>query len=151
MLVIIVWRAMIKFVTQPEFAAHNESECCHGHRNAAPRDSTQQVIRFSPEWQKILHGPSPIEVQWSSAPLVSTSHNSAATPALCITAVPDSRSFRYCGWSTASTARSSATFRSGGRKLASIEFDASSRNCSAVNWNSLSASRYSPERSLPKS
>src|SRR5919201_807137 len=54
-------------------------------------------------------------------------------------------------YATASTVRNRAIFRSGGRKLASMEFAASSRNCSSVKLNSRSASRYSPARSLPKS
>src|SRR3984893_18110256 len=45
--------------------------------------------------------------------------------------------------------RSSSSFRSGGRKLASTEFAASSRICSSENSNRSCTSTYSSSRLLP--
>src|SRR5258707_4215765 len=50
----------------------------------------------------------------------------------------------YC-----STRRSNSSFRSGGRKLASTEFAASSRICSSENSNRSCTSTYSSSRLLP--
>src|SRR6202011_3181359 len=50
----------------------------------------------------------------------------------------------YC-----STRRSSSSFLSGGRKLASTEFAASSRICSSENSNRSCTSTYSSSRLLP--
>src|ERR1700743_1586493 len=64
------------------------------------------------------------------------------------TTAPDrqflSRPHPYC-----STRRSSSSFRSGGKKLASTEFAASSRICSSENSNRSSTSTYSSSRLLP--
>src|SRR5260370_37402181 len=48
-----------------------------------------------------------------------------------------------------STRRSNSSFRSGGKKLASTEFAASSRICSSENSNRSCTSTYSSSRLLP--
>ena len=142
----VIRRALPEFIARTQLMADIETKSGNAERDRGPSDNSQGRAIFT-RLQKDRH--------FSDSSQTGPSGQRHELHAVIIY-----RFHRYLGvkrrlhavlFTTISADQSggaSATLRSAGRKLASIELAASSRRCSAVKSNSVYATRYSFSRSL---